>query len=150
MRRCRILRHDQSCNATETRHWFIRRISVASNKMNKLFKLDCYPQLYPKINNITLHVLHEMWFSTWRIKHPCSNCEKSTKYRCITCKTYVFNRTSCSMAVIDEEIEGWIPNVSFAYCNNYCPEISSISMIFSFIPCMFFRQWKITRHIILP
>jgi hypothetical protein len=43
------------------------------------------------------------------------------------------------MAITDEEIEGWIPNVSVAYCNNYCPEISSI-----------FRQWKITRHIILP
>ncbi|CAB4041864.1 Hypothetical predicted protein [Paramuricea clavata] len=51
-------------------------------------------------------------------QHPCSNCVKSTKYRCITCKTYVCNRASCSMPVTDEEIEGWIPNVSVAYCNN--------------------------------
>jgi hypothetical protein len=47
------------------------------------------------------------------------------------------------MAITDEEIEGWIPNVSVAYCDNYCPEISSISMIFSSY-CMFFCQWKIT------
>jgi hypothetical protein len=37
------------------------------------------------------------------------------------------------MAITNEEIEGWIPNVSVAYCNNYCPQISSISMIFSFM-----------------
>ena len=48
----------------------------------------------------------------------CVECKTSTKYICINCKVCVCNRLSCSVARVDKETNGWVENISVAYCNS--------------------------------
>ena len=49
----------------------------------------------------------------------CTGCGPITKYRCIKCNVYVCNRPFCSVAELDENVNGWMENSSMSYCN-YC------------------------------
>lgn len=50
------------------------------------------------------------------MEQHCFTCEKSTKYHCITCGIPVCNR--CSIAEMDDDTVGWLPQRSVAYCNH--------------------------------
>ena len=46
----------------------------------------------------------------------CSNCERQTKYSCITCGKSVCVRSECSIPEVNEEAIGWQPNKRVGYC----------------------------------
>ena len=48
----------------------------------------------------------------WRksLSFSCSNCERQTKYSCITCGKSVCVRSECSIPEVNEEAIGWQPN----------------------------------------
>ena len=50
------------------------------------------------------------------LSSSCSNCERQTKYSCITCGKSVCVRSECSIPEVNEEAIGWQPNKRVGYC----------------------------------
>ena len=112
---CDDLRRIIRRNSTEMRQQFIRWSSVASNRMHKLLKL----YFYPTIQRFPLRVSHDsLIFKMASGQQACVQCDNVTKYKCIRCDSFVCNRSTCSVAEIDEDTDGWVENVSVGYCSS--------------------------------
>ena len=91
--------------------------------MHKLLKLH----FYPTFQYFSPRVSQDIRIFKMASEQPCFSCENITKYTCISCATFVCNRSTCSAAEIDESAHGWVEGVSVGYCNDCVSDLSSVA-----------------------
>ena len=47
---------------------------------------------------------------------------------CVNCKIFCCDRPSCSVAKVDEDTDGWVENVSVAYCSSCFLALPSLAL----------------------